>query len=280
MIRWGNFPRGSEVELFFSEIDVDEVLALARLRQGAPTLRKVDDNTLAVVVSGSSWIPVPGGRDANIASLITVRLPEGVLAGQHFTASVAQVSGVLRSVIGTFQLSVSIGKAADLQAAEVHNLSLLRYIALTVPPASRWYAIFVRYLSVIAGRVREFGVDPDTVEANPDGTGVLVAKPDDGPGGGGEGPGDGKLGGDGLARPIDPDGGPRPDMFSGKVVELFFDCFGDFQGFEVVTCSHRRIFKSHEPGVERVVRLACRDRTTVRVYAVGSRVLRLVLVCP
>ena len=56
----------------------------------------------------------------------------------------------------------------------------------------------------------------------------------------------------------------RKHEFTGKVCEVVYDCFGDFEGFELcVCCDETRVFKSRKRGIEEVVLRACRDRLTV-----------------
>lgn len=180
LFRWGTIPRGSEVEVSFADLDLDEVLRLAATRMGPPVLRKVDGSTLGITVGEATWVPIPGPQKGNVAALLAVRLPEGIKEGQHFSASVAQVSGSSRTVIGTWQLSVPVSKASNLRAAEVRRLSVLKHIASTIPPASRWHPIFQRYLNFIAARVRAYGNDPDLVHGNPNGTGMIWQPEHDG----------------------------------------------------------------------------------------------------
>jgi hypothetical protein len=56
--------------------------------------------------------------------------------------------------------------------------------------------------------------------------------------------------------------------FSGKVCEIFYDCFGDFTGFVLRSCSTERAF----PSTERVVVRAQKSRGVVSVVvAQGTR---------
>ncbi|MGH9202360.1 MAG: hypothetical protein ACRD2A_14120, partial [Vicinamibacterales bacterium] len=73
--------------------------------------------------------------------------------------------------------------------------------------------------------------------------------------------------------PTEPGEQPEPgrpaDVGSqrGKVRELVYDCFGDFEGFVLESCTGRWFYRSCERSLEDVVRRACRERTTVTVYA-------------
>ena len=74
--------------------------------------------------------------------------------------------------VGGFQLAIPIRKRADLLEAEARHLSVLRYIALSIPPQDPWRQVFTRHLTQIAYRLREWGLDPDTITPSPDGSGV------------------------------------------------------------------------------------------------------------
>lgn len=265
LIRWGSIPAGSEVELTLADHDVDEIMRLAATRQGAPVLRKVDALTLGLTVGEATWIPLSGPADENIAALLSIRLPDGVEAGDHYTASVSQVSGPLRTVLGSWQLSIPVTKASKLRAKEVRTLSVLRHIGDAIPPENRWNPIFDRYVDVVAGRVEAFGNDPDLVLGNPNGDGTPWEPVDD------------------QDRPHEPDPDlPVADKDSarGKVVRIEYDACGCFQGFVLRDCDGERLtFRSTDGGVERVVRKACADGLRVVVRAKRGRIVDLEIDC-
>ena len=282
LIRWGNFPRGSEAEIMFGDLDVDEILALAATRQGPPILRKIDAATLSVRVGETAWIPIPGTREQNIASLIAIRLPDGVRKGERYAASVAQISGRTRQVIGAFQISAPVMKAADLRANEVRTFSVLQHIAESIPFANRWHPIFTRYLELVAGRVDAFGTDPADVFPNPDGTGEPWEPDDDRrPAdddddvieGGPTKPGDG--------RPLDP-AAPfgQNGIWIGRVAEIVYDHCGCLRGYILVSCrGERKAFRANEPKLERLLRAACADGLRLAVVAGGDNLQRVSVLC-
>jgi hypothetical protein len=60
-------------------------------------------------------------------------------------------------------------------------LSVMKYIAQSIPPDNRWYPIFLRYLAGLGDRVAGLGDDPDSVYPNPTGSGEPYVEPvDDG----------------------------------------------------------------------------------------------------
>lgn len=112
--------------------------------------------------------------------------------------------------------------------------------------ASRWYPVLQRYTELIRGRVAGFGGDPSAVPPSPTGD---------------------------IPQPIPAPGpGPGPHdkerrHFTGKVVGIIHDRFGDFTGFLLVTeAGHERRFKSYEPAVRELVQRAWADRTLITVF--------------
>jgi hypothetical protein len=74
---------------------------------------------------------------------------------------------------------------------------------------------------------------------------------------------------------------PRPDrpdkpgerkrhVFTGRVTELLYDCFGAFEGFVIEDCERRHRFRACERGIEKVVRRACRHRSRISVVTAST----------
>jgi len=276
-IRWGNVPRGAEAELYFGDVDVDPILALLQLRSGAPAVRKIDNATLGIGVTDSTWIPLPGGRATTIPALVTVRLPAGVVAGQVFRASFAQVAGGgTRRVTGAWELEIPISKAGLLRPQEIHHLSILRHIAGAIPLANRWHPVFARYVDVHARRLAEFGTDPALVLPNPNGTGEPWSRPTQEPAGGVAG------GGKRPDQEIEelPDGGRHDGQHEGRISRIYFDERGCFKGFELVdSCGRSTTVRSREEGIADVALRACKDNHLVEVTMKDRCLVRLVIVC-
>ncbi|MGA8576054.1 MAG: tyrosinase family protein [Candidatus Cybelea sp.] len=174
MIEWGNVPRHTKATLFFPELQADEILALTSMRQHPATLAKVDVNTISVTPSDVTFIPLPVRASGNLACLMTLILPQGVRVGQVFKMSVQQCSGVAilrraRKMLGAFQFNVPVATDPELLPKVTRNLSILRYIQLTVPSASRWQPIFTRWLNSLAAKVYGLGGDPTQVLPSPTG---------------------------------------------------------------------------------------------------------------
>ncbi len=276
VIRWNDLPRDSKATLFFPEWNADEVLLLASvLRQRPSLLKKVDTHTIECAVTDISYIPIPGVALKPYAGLITLQLPQTVRDGQLFRADVQQHSGFTaqraiqervnnepgahatslssRKVLGAFRMTIPVKIGEPLLSREVRNLAVLRYIAQAIPTNDRWYPIFVRYIDQVANKVRGLGVDPTLIKPSADDPGIPGA-----------------------------DVGHAAKCFTGKICQVIYDCFGDFEGFVLETCSESHRFSSRKAGIAEIVLRACRDRMLVSVCVERGRrgrILRIVLSC-
>ena len=253
IFHWNNLPRDTQCTLYFPEWDMDDVLRLVALRQRPAVFAKVDSHTLRCAVADIGFLPVVGGAEKDYAGLISLELPQGVRDGNLFTVDVQQYSGFTHRVLGSFQLTIPVRLGDVLLPREIRKLAALRYVAEAIPAGDRWYPVFVRYLEQIANKVRGLGGDPSSVKPSLD-------DPE---------------------HPV-PDPAPRLECFAGKVCEVVYDCFGEFEGFVLDSCDARHSFRTKERGIEEIVRRACRERTTVAVFCErgkGRRIRRLVLQC-
>lgn len=256
VIDWGNLPRDSYVTFYMPQVDVDEVLRFAASRQGPANLSKAGDHAIRCKVTDASFIPIPGPLSEPIAGLLTIQLPPNLSQGQKFTSVLRQVDGRKLRVIGTTQFDIHVKTAPQILPRFLRNLSVLKHIALSIPQDSRWYPIFERYLGELGDRIRALGGNPDDVAPSPTGSG----KP-------------GRT---------DPDPVPGGGSQTGKICELIYDCFGDFEGFVLEDCERKFVFKSCEKAMEEVVRRACRERLKVTVYfrrKGGTKPYKVVLHC-
>ena len=240
-IDWGSLPRDSLVSFYMPQVDAPEIVAAGGRRQGPANLRTSGSDTVIVKVSDVGFLPIPGPLDKTIAGLLSVQLPPGVSSGKSYNVVLRQVSGRTYKVLGTTEFRIKVGKAAELLPKALHNLSVLRHVALAIPPSNRWFPVFARYLAELEDRVRAFGGDPDDAVPSPTG------HPQ-----GGKSPGGGDDKGEGC--------------FIGKVRRLLYDCFGNFEGFVIYDCDDDVRFKSGEQGIERVILKACRHDVPVAVF--------------
>jgi hypothetical protein len=273
MVLWGETPPGSIGAFYLPQLSASEILQLADTRYASHRLSQADSHTITAPASGVTFIPLPP-LTARTAGLLTVDLAEGLKRGQVFeivvhqlsetaailtppppppeietriAARVAAAQGVdhftWRQLQGAFQFTITIETKEQLLYPEIRLLAWLRWLALSMPKAHRWYPVFQRYLEQIAGRVLGFGGDPNQVP--PSATGDVHL-------------------------PFPAPGRPSPEAwlaFTGKVKGLIFDRFGDFEGFLLDTEDGERHFLGRELDVERVVERAWRERLRLTVWA-------------
>jgi hypothetical protein len=78
-------------------------------------------------------------------------------------------AGRWRETIGAFQLGIPVSVKADMLDHHLRLLSVMRWRAELLHRRSRWYPAFIRYVELIAEKVRALGGDPWKVPATPDG---------------------------------------------------------------------------------------------------------------
>lgn len=255
IVDWGNLPRDTHVTLYLPDVDTDEILAAAAARQGPPNLTRAGAHTLRCRVTDVGFIPVPGARSKNIPGLMTFQLPPNLTKGQKFTVVVRQMQGRTRRIMGAFQFDIIVSTAKEILPRARRNLSVLRHIAQAIPKHNRWYPVFKRYLEELADRVRGLGGNPDEIAPSPTGSGRLPK----------------------ADRP-----GDEPQSYTGKICQIIYDCFGDFEGFVLEGCLDRHVFECRERAMEALVSKACCERIRVTVYTHSNnrrKVFRIALHC-
>jgi hypothetical protein len=160
-----------------------------------------------------------------------------------------------RQMLGAFQVTIPIKTKSEILAPEEELYAWLLWIQKTLPIQSRWYPVFQRYLPVIAGRITGFGGNPGHIKPSPTG-GIPPYRPPH-PGGLGSGPGSGS----GSHIPGIPE-----ICYTGKIIRIIYDRFGDFEGFVPPTeKGDFHDFKGRESRVEDLIREAWEERTVVTV---------------
>ncbi len=177
MIQWGGIPEDSEVTVYLPDLDADTIITAAALRSGPQRLERVDAHTIRCLVSDVSYIPLPAPAPMHIAGLITIRLPDTVKTRERFRVVVRQLGGVPRHVVGTFELFINVSTSEAIRPEEERTLAVLKHIAGTIKPSSRWYAIFQRYIAGSEDKVRGVGGTPEQIGPSP--TGEQPRPPDD-----------------------------------------------------------------------------------------------------
>jgi hypothetical protein len=261
MIDWGGLPKGSRAFLYMSATGADEILTLARRTYSRQTLTRIDDHTLEIKVGGVGYVPILASGTNKYAALLSIEPAASVRKGEVFNVVVRQVTNVVqqvsnllpekavssargplnwRRVLGAFQVTIPVKTKQLLLPREERDLSVLRWIARAIPAGSRWSLVFKRYVEEIAGRVRAFGGDPNTIQPSPTG-----------------------------------DGGGHPKhenraSYTGKIGALIFDRFGDFEGFLLDAEAGERRFLSREKAMAELAERAWRERLRMTVHVVGE----------
>jgi hypothetical protein len=135
---------------------------------------------------------------------------------------------------------------------EENTLAILRWRLQQLAPANRWYKVLDRYASLVAARVDGLGGNSTSILPSP--VGVPVGQ-------------------------LVPVHEPRRHEYRGKVCEVCYDCFGEFEGFRLEVCGRAEAveFRSRTPGIEAVAVCACAKGLTLDVTVQGDHITRLVL---
>jgi hypothetical protein len=266
MIDWGRTPLGSVAHIYWPQVDALQVLALANRLYGMHRLSASDGHTIDIAVTrGVTYVPIPSGAGENFAGLFTVDLPTTVINGQEFDIVVRRVATRRmpidvrkapeapriaavgdhargpamrnwRYVVGTFQVKIPVTTSEVMLRPEENTLAIMKWRLTQLKAANRWRPVLERYISYIAARIDGLGGDSTSIEPSPNGV------------------------------PPEGHGKPSKHEYAGKVCEVLFDCFGDFEGFVLSDCCGTRTFKTRQHGIGEVVLRACKERLRLSVY--------------
>jgi hypothetical protein len=280
MISWGNTPVGSIASIYWPQVDASEVVQTASRLYGSSFLSASDPHTLQCrVKAGVTYIPIPSGTSSNFAGLFTVDLPTTVVTGQEFNITVrriatkrtvapptqppppapqirvlstvaAAVAGKIsrnwRYIVGTFQIRIPVSTKEVMLWPEQNTLAILKWRLQNMAVSNRWYSVLQRLVGLVAGRVQGLGGNPSQIP--PSLTGYQPVS--------GHGP-----------------GGEREkglEEFTGKIIGIVYDRFGDFVGFRFLTEEgHEMPFHGRPKEMESLLYRAWQEEIliTVRVYS-------------
>jgi hypothetical protein len=241
------------------------------------------------VVRHLSYVPIPPGTGDKFAGLLTVDLPQTVKNGQSFTIVAKRVTTYAvpppvvinapalhapevrprgkpvaaekggkqqgqtqkqrswRYITGAFQINIPIQADADILPFDMNTLAIFKWRLSMMPVANRWYPVMKRYIDILSARIDGLGGDSGSIQPSPTG----------------------------LPEP----GKKHLQESTGKISEIFYDCFGDFEGFRLCSCAEERAFASREKGIEEVALHACRERHLVSVFVADGRIVKIILRC-
>ena len=274
MIDWGDTPAGSTAYIYWPQIGASTVLQLASQLYTTRLLSAADSHTIQCTVNkGVTYVPIPPGTGQNLAGLFTVDLPLTIRKGQEFNILVSRITSrrfqreiinagpaskssgsnaatrqssatdVLmtlknwRYVVGTFQIRIPVSTKEVMLLPEENTLAITKWRLESLPASNRWYPVLQRYIGYIAARVDGLGGNANEIPASPNGAPILV-----------------KVG----LRDI--------VTYKGKVCEVMYDCFGDFEGFALERCCAERIyFKSRQHAIGELALRVCKERLPIAV---------------
>jgi hypothetical protein len=301
MFSWGTTPAGSSASIYLPGVTAAEILALADNLYPYHALSAQDPYTITTPTGPVTFVPIPKSTGL-LAGLLTVDLPLGIRDGDLYTVVVRQLTDAAqlvkgagaanpqgarlaaaagsagkkvsrsrlnpsrilrwRRVLGAFQIDLRVSTKQNLLVPEERRLALFRWIAENVLPQSRWYPVMQRYISQLAGRVDGFGGN----------SGIIVASPS------------GNIPGQSSGGEKHHEHHKHHEEVSGKVSELLFDHFGDFEGFSLETrLGEFRRFRSRERRVLEIVRAALEARswlTVIRELKKPDEVLSIIVRVP
>jgi hypothetical protein len=278
MIDWGKIPVGSVASIYWPGVSASSVLQLAAQLYGGHMLTATDANTIQCkVVSPVSYVPIPAGAGGSFAGLFTVDLPDGITVGQEFDIVVRRITTkqialppppppppqiqrskaaavvipqvvisqklVWRYITGSFLVKIPVQREGKILPVDENLLAVLKWRLGLIGPGNRWYPVLLRWISYLSGRIIGMGGDPGKIPPSPNG----YQPPSNG-----------------HSKP----GGRHEHCYTGKVTELFYNCFGEFESFDLKTCGcERHSFRSCEPDMEELIYLAWVERFMITVCA-------------
>ena len=207
----------------------------------------------------------PGSATPTTACQRLRRQGEPVVAGHRQRGQgatrfwhVVEKSVYERYIVGSFQVKIPVSTSQAMLPAEETTLAILKARLDAMPTTNPWYPVLWRYVGLIAGRVDGLGGNANAIP----------------PSLGGYRP---------IPLPCEEPRAERRNEFTGKVISVIYDRFGDFAGFVLDTEDGNRQFFAREPEIERVINRAWAERILTSVIVkldAPHRPEEIVLHCP
>lgn len=272
MIDWGNVPVGSDAYIYWPHVNASEVIKLASQLYYTNVLSVADSNTIhCKSVNGVTYIPIPSAAGKTFAGLFTVDLPIGVIAGQEYNILVRRLSSKivtdknrfeeestygrktnLRYITGSFNVKIPVTTEANMLPYDENTLAILKWRLENMSPLYRWHPVLKKLITYMSGRIDGSGGNSHSIK--PSQWGTLHLRPH----------GEYKI-------------------FTGKISEVIYNCFGEFEGFVLCTCcSDKHHFLSKEKEIGELALKACKERLNIAVYVEErnhNKICKLVVHC-
>jgi len=276
MIDWGATPAGTVASIYWPAVSATSVLQLAAELYSSHMLSAADAHTIECkVVSPVTYVPIPPGTGGSFAGLITVDLPHGISLGNEFnivarritttqiapppppppppptqrsrpraalaTEAVISPPSAWRYITGSFLMTIHVEQESQILPADENLLAVLKWRLGLIGTGNRWYPVLLRWISVLSSRIKAMGHDPGDIPASPKG----------------------------YQPPSIEKGHPGAEderCHTGRVAKLFYDCFGEFTGFEMECCEcEQHSFRSCQPDMEGLIYRAWLKRFVITV---------------
>ena len=144
-----------------------------------------------------------------------------------------------RYVVGSFAVRIPVTTSKVMLPLEEDTLAIMKWRLTQMLPTNRWYPVLVRYISYLSGRVDGLGGNSTTILPNP--YGVPPKQ---------------------IVHPHE-----HRCEYTGKVMSVVYDRFGDFEGFVLLTEEgHEHCFHAREREIEALVRTAWLQRMVITVF--------------
>ncbi|HXC44053.1 MAG TPA: hypothetical protein VNY51_11105 [Candidatus Dormibacteraeota bacterium] len=266
MIDWGKTPVGSVVNIYWPGVSAPAVLQLAKQLYPAQTLTAADPNTIQCrVVSPVTYIPIPPGAGGSFAGLFTVELPSTVRYGNEFDILVRRITTkqlvqttlpnnppppqvadavkedrlLWRYITGSFLARISVEQENKILPTDENLLAIMKWRLGLIDPSNRWYLVLLRYISYLSDRINGMGGNASQIPASTNGYQPCLLLPKH----------------------------AEERCYTGKVIGIRYDRFGDFEGFTILSeKGHENWFRGREHEVEELVRQAWIERTLISVF--------------
>ena len=266
MVDWGRIPTGTVADLYWPAVNAADVLKMAAGLYAGHALSAVDANTLRCRVVGKvTYIPIPTGTGGSFAGLFTLQLPASIRVGNEFQIVVRRLTTkrqpvhkppsiqrlkegavigkefIWRYVTGTFSMKIPVQKDSAILPVDENLLAILKWRLSLIDPSNRWHPVLLRYIQVVSQRIEGMGQNPWQIPPSPHGY-----------------------------HPGHPTHRGTERCHTGKVADMFFDRFGDFKGFTLITEDGREnCFTALEHEIEDLILRAWRERFVITVCEEG-----------